>query len=215
MEELYEQVVSNKQYRVFPRSFVEKLIRRNINKTDIVKETRKQLREVYLMYKGVRKPHDAEIVWDFLKANIKLNSISILDLGCGEMPKFIDVAERHFKIKSYTAVDIAKIELPSSVEFIIDDVTELKGEWLSKQYDLVLMLNLAPIIERIRRGSTLELISKVKTSFILLSLPLYSIGGRKYIGHYWKKWAYDNLRNIIASQDNKEMLILLDTNLYK
>ena len=67
MGELYEQVVRNKQYRVFPRSFVEKLIRRNMNKTDIVKETRKQLREVFLMYRGIRTEKQAKHIWGFLK----------------------------------------------------------------------------------------------------------------------------------------------------
>ena len=94
-------------------------------------------------------------------------------------------------------------------EFIIDDITEPKGDWLEREYDLALLLNVVPIIERIKRGSTLELLNKLKAKSILLSLPLYSIGGRKYIGHYWKRWAYDNLRDIIASKDNKEMLILL------
>jgi uncharacterized UPF0146 family protein len=161
------------------------------------------------MYKGMRKSRDAEKIWSFLKAKIQLKSISVLDVGCGEMPRFIDAAEKLFEIKSYTAVDVAEIEVPDTVEFIVDDVTEPKADWIDKQYDLVLMLNLAPIIERIRRGSTLELLNKIKTRFILLSLPLYSISGRKYIGHYWKKWAYDNLRHIIASQDNNEMLILM------
>jgi hypothetical protein len=212
MDKIYEQVVENKRYNIFPRKFVERLIQGNLNKPDVVKETRKQLREVYLMYKGLRKKHDAERIWGFLRANIPLESISVLDIGCGELPGYISVSQQHFKIKSYTAVDIAgELKFPDTVEFIIDDITEPKGKWLSRTYDVALFLNVIPIIERLERNSGNRLLKKIKARYILLSLPLYSLGGRKYIGHYWKKWYGENLdkKRIIAQHENKEMLILL------
>ena len=42
VDEIYQEVVKNKKYRVFPEDFVKKIIEKNINKKDVVKKTRKE-----------------------------------------------------------------------------------------------------------------------------------------------------------------------------
>jgi hypothetical protein len=209
-DEIYEEVVKSKKYKVFPKEFVEKIIQSNINKKDPVKETRKNLREITLMYRGVRKEKEAEQIWSFLKENIEQKTISVLDLGCGEFPKFLDVAKKRFEIKRYLAVDVVKwADLPSEVQFETDNILDPKGNWTKGKYDLTLMLNLIPVIEKMEKGSGAGLLERVKkiSRYLLISFPLRSIGGRKYIGHYWKKWSAD--LKPIASLEDRELFLLL------
>jgi hypothetical protein len=209
-DEIYDKVVKSKKYKAFPKGFVLRVIDGNRNKRDPVKETRKSLREITLMYKGVRKEKDAEQIWTFLAENIDQRSISVLDLGCGEFPKYLGAAKKRFGIKRYLAVDVAKwVELPSEVEFETDNILDPKGTWKKGKYDLALMLNLIPVTEKIEKDSGMELLEKIRkiSRYVLVSFPLYSIGGRKYIGHYWKKWSAD--LKPVAILEYRELFLLL------
>jgi hypothetical protein len=215
-DELYEQVVRKKEYRDFPEDFVRRIIKRNINKRDVVKETRKSLREIRLMYKGIRKKEDAEKVWDFLKKELPSGKVSVLDLGCGDFPIYLPQDEEGFEVTRYVAVDIsmeAGKSLPEKVNFFVDDLLEPKEKWVRDKYSLCLLLNVIPVVEKIRNGSGKELLDLAEkiSEYTLVSFPLYSLGGRKYIGHYWKKWCKEQIdqRKVVSEFQDRELFILL------
>ncbi len=218
--EILSEVTKNKKYSSISQEFIKKVIQKNINKPDTVKQTRKDLHEVFIMYKNIRKEHEAQDILQFIAKNLpeeQNKEISILDLGCNEFPKFSTLAEKYLKIKSYTAIDIS-ISPPSTfsrdVEYITEDLTNPKKDWQNKTYDLALLLNLIPVLEKIEKNSSINLLKKIKaiSTYQLISFPLFSLSGKKYIAHYWKNWVKRNIdeKSIIASaEQNKEMLFLL------
>ena len=216
IKEIYREVIKNKKYRIFPKNFIEKIIKRNINKKNPVKKTRKDLREVYLMYEGLRKEEEVEDLIKIIYKTILIKKVKILDLGCGEFPLYLETIEKYFKIISYTGVDISrtlKERMPKKVKFIVDDLIDPKKDWTNQKYDIIFLFNLIPVIEKLEKNSGKKLLNKIKKigGYIVISFPLYSISKRRYIGHYWKKWVNENLdkEKILFSHENKEIVFIL------
>ncbi|HVX92906.1 MAG TPA: methyltransferase [Candidatus Dojkabacteria bacterium] len=112
-------------------------------------------------------------------------SNTILDMGCGFNPLYFVLDER-FKNIRIDSVDIDKDE----IEFLneVFDFFKMKsmqaqlGNVLSfdysKEYDLVLLLKILPVIEQQSRGQTLNLLKRIKAKNLVVSFPTKSISGK-------------------------------------
>ncbi len=198
-----EEVIKNKKYKNFPKDFVEKILRKNMNKQDPVKETRKQLREVFLMYGNLDRKEDVKKIWEFvLESRIKIKKV--LDLGCGRDYEFFSGLDLE-----YTGVDIIGDD-----KVIIDDILEPKKEWQNENYDVILLLNVIPVLEKLEKGSGEKLLERMrgKTKYFVLSFPFYSLSNRKYIGHFWKNYIQELKKRwkVIAEEQDREGIIIIE-----
>ncbi|OIO23448.1 hypothetical protein AUJ65_03560 [Candidatus Micrarchaeota archaeon CG1_02_51_15] len=216
MEELVAQVAQNKKYSFFSKEFIREITQSVARKRQPIKEARRKLHEISSMYSGVRTEKEAREVWQFLSQNLSLKELSVLDAGAGEFPRFYPIASEVFRIKSYDALDVSSqwhASFPSQVNFEQDDVLSPQGKWTFKHYNLCLALNVVPVLEKIRPGagsSFLRLLEQ-RASFTLLSLPMRSLGGRKFIGGHWLNWVEQNIdaSHVAAKQEGNELLVLL------
>lgn len=177
--QIVERILHSKKYKNYPKSFVKRIVVNNLNKQDPVKASKLKLHEVSAMFRGLAREKDVERVWSYIDNEVGTFK-SVLDLGCGNDYEFFKGVE-----VDYTGVDIDVRE-----GVIQDDILSPKKDWKDKDYDLVLMLNVIPVVERLSRGAGEELIEswKKKCKFLVVSFPLYSLGGRKYIGAFWKEY---------------------------
>jgi hypothetical protein len=201
ISELVKEVMKNKKYQIFPEKFVEKILTGNLNKKDPVKETRKQLHEVFLMYSGLNREGELRDIWEEIS---KLDVKNILDLGCGNDYEFFSKLNL-----DYTGVDIICKE-----NIITEDILDSMGEWKDKKYDAILLLNVIPVIEKLENGSGEKLLVRFKkqTKYFVLSFPFYSIGKRKFIGNFWKEYI-EKLREkwkIIAEKQGREGIVVIE-----
>jgi hypothetical protein len=200
MEEFCQQVMSNKKYSLFPEEFVIEILKKNLGKRDPVKETRNFLRMNSLMYSPEeRGEKNLCEIFSFITEKTGLTEVSVLDLGCGMMREFPKC------VKSYTGVDI----YPFSENIIQDDVRAPKKDWACRHYDVCLMLNLIPLLEKTGGSSGVLGLAKKISDFVVVSFPRYSISGKKWIGDYWEKWAEKNLKGLHKKIIGTELVIIL------
>jgi len=189
--------------KIFPEDFVGKILEKNINKLDPVKETRKQLREIFLMYKNLNRKEELKEIWEFVKEEVEVKGKKILDLGCGKDYEFFKNEQ-----VDYTGVDVVIDE-----NIITDDILNPKEDWKDKEYDVILMFNVIPVIEKLEKGSGERLLERLKerTKFIVLSFPFFSLSGRKYIGHFWKKYINELKKKwkVVGESEDREAIIIL------
>jgi hypothetical protein len=216
IESLYSDVTANKKYKLFPKDFVLETISNNPKLS--VKEIRQKLRESSIAYIGLKHDYRMKELWSFVKSKTT-KPVSVLDLGAGEVPKYYSSFSKICDISSYSAVDIYDFSsnMPSGVEFFHDNVLSPSMEWKDKNYDLIMMLNLIPVIERQKPGSGMQLISRSLShcSFLIVGLPMRSLGSRRFIGNFWNSWIDKNIskeRIVEVLQTPSEKFLLLRGN---
>ena len=198
--QLVERILHSKKYKNYPKSFVKQIVLKNLNKQDPLKASKLQLHEVSAMFRNLKRDKDLELIWKYTTKEIgKPNNV--LDLGCGNDRDFF----KNLNL-SYKGVDIDFHE-----GTIQDDVLNPKGDWNNKNYDLVLMLNLVPVLERLEDGSGKKLIShwSGKSKWVIVSFPLYSLGNKKYIGAFWKNYVKENFPEELIEVVGGQLLLIV------
>jgi len=198
--QIVEKVLHSKNYKNYPKSFVKKIVLKNLNKQDPLKSSKLQLHEISAMFRNLNREKDVALIWNFVNSDVG-SFESVLDLGCGkdyESFKNLDI--------KYTGIDIDKFE-----GTIQDDVLNPSKDWKDKNYDLVLILNVVPVIERIEKNAGKKLIEswKGKSKFLVVSFPLYSLGNKKYIGAFWKNYVKSNFPDDLIEVVGRELVLIL------
>lgn len=110
---------------------------------------------------------------------------SILDMGCGFNPLSF-VLDQRFKDMVIDCIDIDNEEI-TFLNQVFDtfglntlhaDLGSVLNFDFNREYDVVLLLKLLPVIDQQRRGSVLNILKKVKANHLVISFPTKSIGGK-------------------------------------
>lgn len=119
------------------------------------------------------------------------NSHSILDLGCGFNPIAYFLYSKYSNI-DYTAIDVEKngIELLKNyfektnrkAKAEVIDILDFKSE---KEYDMVFLFKILPLLEQQTKGFSKKLLKVLKTKYLCISFPTRSLSG-KNVGMYTK-----------------------------
>lgn len=124
-----------------------------------------------------------EIYREIFRVTGKPNSI--LDLACGLNPFSIPFMNIQGPILYY-AYDIDSKLIEVINEFLgilgyprLAKRKDILFEDIEDQADICFILKFLPIAERIKRGFSLRLLSKLNSKFIIVSFPLKSISGRE------------------------------------
>lgn len=124
-----------------------------------------------------------EIYREIFRVTGKPNSI--LDLACGLNPFSIPFMNIQGPILYY-AYDIDSKLIEVINEFLgilgyprLAKRKDILFEEIEDQADICFILKFLPIAERIKRGFSLRLLSKLNSKFIIVSFPLKSISGRE------------------------------------
>ncbi len=124
-----------------------------------------------------------DIYREIFKVTEKPNSI--LDLACGLNPFSIPFMNIQGAILYYA------YDIDSKLIEVINEFLDILGyprlakrkdilfEDIEDQADICFILKFLPIAERIRRGLSLKLISRLNSKFIIVSFPLKSISGKE------------------------------------
>lgn len=110
---------------------------------------------------------------------------SVLDLGCGLNPLAIPwmplapdavyhASDIDRAIVEFIAHYLALIGIPGSVE-VRDQASNPGGP----PVDLALALKLLPVLEQIEHGAATRLLEALNASFVLVSYPVHTLGGRR------------------------------------
>ena len=108
----------------------------------------------------------------------------VADIGCGLNP----LSYKYFGCKPfYFAMDVDPFVINVVNTYfnmkaiggraVLGSALELKYDF--KDYDVVLMLKLLPLLESQRKGITEQLLSQIKSRYIVFSLPTRSLSSRK------------------------------------
>lgn len=207
MEKIFEKILASKKYKNFNEDFVKRVIEINVSKEDSLKSTKRMLHELSYMYNNLDRINELSLIWEFVCKNINdgKNIKRVLDLGCGKDYMFF----KQDKSIEYSGVDIFKNE-----EVICDDILDPKKNWIDKKYDVVLMLNLIPVLEKIEKNSGTRILNEMLgiSKYVVISFPMMSLSGKNYIGHYWKKYIHDNFPNGLIKDLGKEIVIIVKGN---
>ncbi|MEM3074918.1 MAG: hypothetical protein QW727_03185 [Candidatus Pacearchaeota archaeon] len=198
LNQFVEKILNSKKYRNYQKNFVKKIVLKNLNRQDCLKSSKQMIHEVSLMFKGLNRVKDIEMIWKFFikKTNQKKDKLNVLDLGAGKDWEFF---------KFIVNVDYTGVDISLEKNIIQDDILSSKKPWTKKDYDVVLMLNLIPVLEKIEKNSGIKLVEHwlEKSKYVVLSFPLYSIGRKKYIGNFWKSYIEQKIKkdyDIVGSE---------------
>jgi len=188
INQIVEKILHSKNYKNYQKSFIKKIVLKNINKQDVLKSSKLTLHEISGMFGSLQRKQDVDKIWKFAIKDIGKHK-KILDLACGHDYEVF----RNIKNINYTGVDVIKDE-----NIIQDDILNPVKSWDNEDYDVVLMLNVIPVIERLEKDSGVRLINKwkEKSKYVVLSFPLYSLSSKKNIGSFWKEY----IKNILKKE---------------
>ncbi|GEM_PF-1377539 len=122
-------------------------------------------------------------------------SLSIADFGCGLHPLMILLNTFHKHILLYDAYDIHRGEVAFLNEIFKDKKVEnfhayendLMLSVPNKKYDIVLLLNLIPVLEMIEKDCTQKILSLINAKKIIVSFPTSTLKTRKnYLGNHYE-----------------------------
>ncbi|MCS6840789.1 MAG: 16S rRNA methyltransferase [Roseiflexus sp.] len=110
---------------------------------------------------------------------------SVLDVGCGLNPLAIPwmplapnavyhASDIDRAIVDFIARYLTLLGIPGSVE-VRDQVSDPGGP----PVDLALALKMLPVLEQIERGAAARLLDALDASFVLVSYPVHTLGGRR------------------------------------
>tara|TARA_Y100000310_G_C20676853_1_gene813581 strand:+ start:620 stop:1240 length:621 start_codon:yes stop_codon:yes gene_type:complete len=198
--QIVERILHSKKYRNYPKSFVKRIVLANLSKGDPLKASKLQLHEMSAMFRSLKRGKDVERIWHYVESEVG-SFESVLDLGCG----------RDYEFFKNVDVDYIGVDIDIFDNVIQDDILEPKKDWKNKNYGLVLMLNVIPVLERLEKGSGKRLINywKGKSRFVVVSFPLYSLGGRNYIGNFWKSYVKENFPEDIIEVIQGDLILVV------
>lgn len=155
------------------------------------KYLRKKLREVYGSFRVIKQTRNSEI---YRKIFNEFKPKSVLDLGCGLEP--LNYSIIYSKV-NYSCFDINKQEIDKLNEFFKKNKLNGKASIFSlvdnnldelPKVDLCLILRVLEGLESIKKNFSLELLSKIKAKFIVVSFAKIALGKKERIRKAGRSW---------------------------
>lgn len=198
-----ESVYNSKKYKKLDKDFIKTIFEINKNKSDSIKATKQMLHEISGMYFNLDRNEELGNIWRFVCENISDIKIKkVLDLGCGYSYLFF---------KQDKALDYIGVDVINDNNILTDNILSPRKDWKNKNYDVTLMLNVIPVIERIEKGSGKRLIEEMKkhTKYLVIGFPNRSISGRKSIGAYWRNYVNSEIGKVLYEYTGMDHAIII------
>lgn len=211
--------VKNKLHQIYGAFLSEKNIREINSLLDILEADKQRLKEIsrkiLLLHRSTRERID--FYEDLYKEifNLTCKPKSILDLASGLNPYSIPWMNIENSIEYY-AYDIDSLLVENINRFLeiinypkLAMVKDVVFEDIEKYGDICFIFKFLPIVERIKKGSSIRILEKIKVQFAIVSFPLKSFSGREkgMLENYSKmfepifKHNYDIVKRFILGQE--------------
>ncbi|MEK6841437.1 MAG: hypothetical protein AABW57_01280 [Nanoarchaeota archaeon] len=168
------------------------------------KYLRKKLREIYGSFRVIKETRDLEV---YRKIFNEFKPKSVLDLGCGLEPlKYTTIYPK----LEYYCFDIDKEEISRLNDFFKKNKINGRAFLFSlvdnnldelPKVDLCLILRVLEGLESIKKNFSLELLSKIKAKFMVVSFAKIALGKKERIRKAGRSWFRRILRELNYSYE--------------